>query len=86
MQLYAIYDATELSQRKVYQVDGILYRYIYPVPSTASCGYLFRPLPGQSKKADLKLSRNKLSQKCKEVVGMSTGIEVIGNALQLSLL
>ena len=86
MQLYAIYDATELSQRKVYQVDGILYRYIHPVPSTASCGYLFRPLPGQSKKADLKLSRNKLSQKCKEVMEMVTGIEVVGNALQLSLL
>ena len=45
MSLYSIYDATELSDRKVYQIDGILYCYIHPVPSTASCGYLFRPLP-----------------------------------------
>jgi len=86
MKLNSVYDSTLLSSIKVYQIDGILYRFIYKTGSIKHPQYLFRPLSGQRKKADLTLNHAKLISRCNEVEGMSARAEVFGNVVQMSLL
>jgi len=89
MNLSPVYCPSILSVSKTYQIDGILYRYLFPC-SRSSINhphYWFKPLSGQSKKADLKLNRNKLRARVYEVEGMSIQSEVVNsNAVQLTLL
>ncbi len=89
MNLSPVYCPSILSVSKTYQIDGTLYRYLFPC-SRSSINhpqYWFKPMPGQSKKADLKLNRNKLRARVYEVEGMSVQAEVIShNIVQLTLL
>jgi hypothetical protein len=73
MQLERIYEPSQLSKLKVYQLNGTLYRF------TCKCPYaridrpqwLFEPLTGQRTKATLKLNSGKIRSGClTEVVGM----------------
>jgi hypothetical protein len=58
---------TLLTQKKTYQIDGMLYRYLYSEGSIKHTQYLFRPLPMQRKKGDLKLNRDKVLRSVYEV-------------------
>ncbi len=86
MKLNSVYCPSILSVSKAYQIDGILYRYLFPSDSINHTHYWFKPMPGQSKKADLKLNINKLRSRCYEVEGMGVNAEVVNNAVQLTLL
>jgi hypothetical protein len=86
MQLNQVWDSTLLSRSKCYQIDGVLYRYLYSSGSINHPQYAFRPLPGQRKSASLILNHNKLITRCYEVEGMTTKAEVIdNNSVQLKL-
>jgi hypothetical protein len=61
---------TLLTQGKVFQIDGTLYRYLYAFGSIKHTQYLFRPLPAQRKTADLRLNRDKVLRKVYEVPGL----------------
>ncbi|MGI2904755.1 hypothetical protein [Tolypothrix sp. VBCCA 56010] len=86
MQLHQVWDSTLLSSSKCYQIDGVLYRYLYKTDSIKHPQYVFRPQPGQRKSTDLKLNRNKLTTRCYEVEGMTIKAEVVdNNAIQMKL-
>ncbi|MBE9036044.1 hypothetical protein [aff. Roholtiella sp. LEGE 12411] len=68
--LIRVYDTTLLSSSKVYQVDGIFYRYLGDSGTIQHPQFLFSPLPNQKKKASLRLNRNKIITRCYEVEGM----------------
>jgi hypothetical protein len=86
MQLTYIYDSTELNHSDVYQINGTLYRWRFKDGSIQHPNYTFSPLPNQRKKADLKLSRNKLFTKVQRVEGMTVKAEVVSTrAVQLLL-
>jgi hypothetical protein len=55
MKLSSVYDSTLLSSRNVYQIDGVLYRYLFKDGSINAPQFHFTPLAGQRKKADIKL-------------------------------
>lgn len=61
---------TLLTQSKTYQIDGTLYRYLYSTDSIKHTQYIFRPLPSQNKRADLRLNKDKLLQKVYEAPGL----------------
>jgi hypothetical protein len=88
-QIIPIYDPSELSQRKVYQISGTLYRYTGKCP-WARIGHdkwTFEPMPGQRKTTTLKLNRDKVRHGIYEVPGMvatRTGT-VTGESIQQSL-
>ncbi len=89
-ELIPIYDASLLTQSKVYQIEGTLYHFLYrdSYSSVDHPQYIFRPMPGQKKRADLKLNKNKLGMRVKEVSGMfkQTSATVSDECIQLSLL
>ena len=58
---------TLLTQSETYQIDGTLYRFLYSEGTIKHTQYLFRPLPGQRKTADLRLNRDKVLRKVYEV-------------------
>lgn len=58
---------TLLSKSKTYSINGALYRYLYSSDSIRHTQYYFRPLPHQSKTADLKLNRDKVLRKVYEI-------------------
>jgi hypothetical protein len=85
VKLNFVYDSTLLSKSKVYQIQGILYRFLYKDGSIQHPQYLFRPLPGQRKKADLQLNHSKLITRCQEVEGMTTNVSVVDDkSIQMS--
>ncbi|MBD2303038.1 hypothetical protein [Nostoc sp. FACHB-190] len=69
--------STLLSCRQTYQIKGVLYRFVIQDGSIKHPQFIFRPLPGQGKKADLKLNRQKLLSQCYVVPGMSAKAEVM---------
>lgn len=84
--LHLIQCSTLLSCRQTYQIKGVLYRFVTQDGSIRHPQYIFRPLPGQSKKADLKLNRQKLLSQCYVVPGMSAKVEVTSTkAIQITL-
>lgn len=84
--LNRVYDSTLLSKSKVYQIDRTLYQYLYQTGTIKAPQYVFRPLSGQRKKADLTLNHKALTTRCYEVGGMSTNVSVISQeSLQLSI-
>ncbi|MEA5551778.1 hypothetical protein VB713_12425 [Anabaena cylindrica UHCC 0172] len=86
MKLNPVHDSTLLTQAKVYQIEGILYHYLYKDGTINHPQYCFRPLAGQRKTADIKLNRNKLLTRVQEVEGMNAKASVVlGNHLQMSL-
>ena len=78
---------TLLSQSKTYFIDGTLYRYLTSSDSINHTQYYFRPLPRQSKSADLKLNRDKVLRRCYEVPSLykQHTAEIAKNSIQLSL-
>ncbi len=84
--LNRVYDSTLLSKSSVYQIDRTLYQYLYQEGTIKAPQYVFRPLSGQRKKADLTLNHKGLTTRCYEVSGMSTNVSVISQeSLQLSI-
>ncbi|MBH8577079.1 hypothetical protein I8752_29675 [Nostocaceae cyanobacterium CENA369] len=83
---YRVYDSTLLTQSRVYQIDRTLYQYLYQTGTIRAPQYIFRPLSGQRKKADLTLNHKALTTRCYQVEGMSTNASVISQeSLQLSI-
>ncbi len=68
--LSLVYDSTLLTQSKVYQIDRTLYQFLYRTGTIQAPQYIFRPLAGQRKKADLKLNHKALTNRCYEVEGV----------------
>jgi hypothetical protein len=66
-ELQLVQCVTLLTQSKTYSINGTLYRYLYSSDSIKHTQYLFRPLPKQRKKADLKLNRDKVLRRAYEV-------------------
>jgi hypothetical protein len=86
MELIKVWCSTTLNKSKTYQIDGTLYRYLYKDGTTQHPQYIFRPLSGQRKQADLRLNHQKLLSRCYEVPGLSQRSEVVSsNAIQLVL-
>jgi hypothetical protein len=84
--LNRVYDSTLLSQSKLYQIDRTLYQYRYKTGTIQAPQYIFRPLAGQRKKADLKLNHKVLTTRCYEVEGAKTNSSVLSQeSLQLSI-
>ncbi len=84
--LNRVYDSTLLTQSKVYQIDRTLYQFLYRTGTGTAPQYIFRPLAGQRKKADLKLNHKALTNRCYEVEGATTKSSVISQeSLQLAL-
>ncbi|MBW4565563.1 MAG: hypothetical protein KME32_31675 [Mojavia pulchra JT2-VF2] len=75
--LNRVYDSTLLSKSKVYQIERTLYQYLYQTGTIRAPQYIFRPLAGQRKKADLKLNHKALTTRCYQVSNMSTKASVI---------
>jgi hypothetical protein len=84
--LNRVYDSTLLSQSKVYQIDRTLYQYLYKTGTIPAPQFIFRPLAGQRKKADLKLNHKGLTNRCYEVEGAKINSSVLSQeSLQLSI-
>lgn len=84
--LTLINDSTLLSRASVYQIDRTLYRFLYETDSIRAPNYVFKPLPGQRKKANLQLNQRALKSRVWEVEGMTTKASVISQEyLQLAL-
>lgn len=88
-QLKSIYDPSELSTHKVYKIKNTLCRYVgKDVWAKIHCDkYVFSPLPGQRRKNDIKLTRNKVRGVVLEVPGMhaSKQVMVTPQAIQMTL-
>jgi hypothetical protein len=89
LQLIDINEPSRLSDRKVYQIDGVLYRFLYKCPHSRSDHpqWCFEPLSGQRKTSILKLNQNKVRRGIQEVPNMiSTRTETATiSAIQQSL-
>lgn len=84
--LNRVYDSTLLSQSKVYQIDRTMYQYLYKTGTIQAPQFIFRPLAGQRKKADLRLNHKALTTRCYEVEGVTTKSSVLSQeSLQLSI-
>jgi hypothetical protein len=84
--LSRVHDSTWLSSTKVYQIDITMYQYLYKTGTIQAPQFMFRPLAGQRKKADLKLNYKALTTRCYEVEGVTTKSSVLSQqSLQLSI-
>ncbi len=72
MELNSVYDPKLLNHSKVYQINGVFYQYLSKSGTDNHPQYVFGhlPIPGQKKKSNLVLNRDKLRIRCLEVVGM----------------
>ena len=79
-------EPTLLTMQKVYQIDGCLYRFLYSKEGRIK-KYVFRPLGGQRKKADVWLASQKIYSQVQEVPAMynQVGAEIQPDHIQLSL-
>jgi hypothetical protein len=64
MKLTRITESTLLNRSNVYQIEDTIYRFLYTDGSIQHPHLMFEPLPGQRKKADLKLSYNRFITCC----------------------
>ncbi|OKH56258.1 hypothetical protein NIES2101_00290 [Calothrix sp. HK-06] len=80
-------EPSNLTNSKVYLIDGVLYRYIYKTDSINNPKFVFRPLPGQRKRCDLKLNSTQIYIKVFEVKSLYGQItaECGNEAIQLNL-
>ena len=70
--LEPIFDTSQVSATKVYQIKGKLYRYLHQDPYCRSDHpqWIFEPLSGQKSKASIKVNISKIRSGCiSEVVG-----------------
>ncbi len=88
-ELIPIYDASLLSESKVYHINGALYRFTGKCPWARidHPKWTFKPLVGQGRSATLELNQNKVTRLVYEVPGMTANrkTEVVGQAIQQSL-
>lgn len=83
-----IYDSTLLSKRKVYDIGGTFYRFLYKednIQYIQHPQYRFRPLPGQRKRADLIIGHKKLTSTCYEIPGATIHSYINEEYIQLSI-
>lgn len=84
-----IYDSTLLSTRKIYEIRGTFYRFLYQVPDNTNYishpQYKFRPLPGQRKRTDLIIGHKRLTSTCYEVPGATIHSYINQEYIQLSI-
>jgi hypothetical protein len=83
-----VYDSTLLSKRKVYEIGGTFYRFLWQVEGIQYIKYpkyKFRPLPGQRKRADLIIGHKKLTSTCYEVPGATIHSYINEEYIQLSI-
>ena len=73
-------DPTELSQHDTYLINGCEYKYKTSIDASHTKQYIFTPVPGQKRKANIKLSRNKLVNDCRLIVTQS---EIVQNVQQI---
>ncbi|BAY66926.1 hypothetical protein NIES22_70700 (plasmid) [Calothrix brevissima NIES-22] len=61
-ELEPIYESTRLQGGAVYQINGVLYKYLYsdPYARIDHPRFKFSPLPGQRRKSELVLNKNSL--------------------------
>jgi hypothetical protein len=61
-QLQPVFCSTELQGGAVYQIEGVLYKYLYsdPYARIDHPRFKFVPLPGQRRTADLILNKNNI--------------------------
>lgn len=87
--LIHVYDASQISESKIYQINGTLYRFTGRCPWAAinHPQWTFEPLPGQRKTSTLNLNKNKVGRCVYEVPGMAANrkSQVVGGAVQQSL-
>ncbi|MEH1922861.1 hypothetical protein [Nostoc sp.] len=84
--LTLVNDSTLLSRSKVYQIDRTLYKFLYETDSIRAPQYVFKPLPGQRKVANLQLNHRALTRRVYVVEGMSTKASVVSTQyIQLAL-
>lgn len=87
--LIFVYEPSTLSQHKVYQIKGTLYRFTGKCPWARidHPQWCFTPLAGQRRKADIKLNQNKVRHYIYEVPGMVANrkSEVMGQCIQQTL-
>jgi hypothetical protein len=87
--LIPVYEPSTLSQCKVYQIKGVLYRFTGKCPWARidHPQWCFTPLAGQRRKADIKLNQNNVRHGIYEVPGMvaSRQSEVMGLGIQQTL-
>lgn len=85
----ALHDSTLLTTSAVYRIDAGFYRFILkdPYASLNAPRYIFRPLPGQRRKADLVLNHKRLVSRVYRIDGMkaNANITVKSDHIQLSL-
>ncbi|BAY27548.1 hypothetical protein NIES2100_73730 [Calothrix sp. NIES-2100] len=83
--LERVYDTTLLSSGRIYQIDGILCRFLFDKGSIKHPQYHFEPLPGQRKQSRIILNRQKVHTKC-YVTNLHRNItEITPDAVQLTL-
>jgi hypothetical protein len=76
---------TLLTMSKVYEYQGTFYRYLYSSDSIKHTQYFFRPLPGQRKKADLKINREKVLRSMHYIPGLSVHCTIEKNHIQTTI-
>lgn len=87
MQSLVSTEPTLLSRQKVYQIGSCLYRFLSKEDGGRVDKFLFRPLSGQRRKADLRLATQKIYSQVKEVPALygQVGAECSHSAIQMSL-
>lgn len=85
-EFHLIYECGSLSQGKIYFINGAFYRFLYEEGSIKFPQYFFRPLPGQRKRADLKLNQGKVRRLVHETgIRAMKFLSITQTAIQLSL-
>jgi len=67
-------------------INGTFCRFLYKSDSIEYPSFKFRPLPGQNKKADLKIGYKRLINSCYEVEGLTTKCHIFEKYIQMTLL
>ncbi|MFN6564238.1 MAG: hypothetical protein RMY28_031215 [Nostoc sp. ChiSLP01] len=70
MKLNPVYNTATISPYKVYQIDGVSYRFVHQIGDGKNIKYVFEPLQKQRTKTQLILNQMKLGIRCMEVEGM----------------
>ena len=86
-ELVSVSDCTLLTQSKIYQIDGTLYRFRHKSDSISHPQFIFEPLAGQRKTAPIRFNQQKVYSRVREVPTLyrQVAAEVSKQAIQLNL-
>lgn len=76
---------TQLTMSKVFEFEGVFYRYLYESGSIRFPQYHFRPLAGQRRRADIRMNKAKVLGRMSYVPGISVSAEVHKGYIQLTI-